>query len=190
MKFEQVPLAGACLVSLDRLVDDRGFFARAFCAREFAAAGLENNFVQANNTLTMRAGTLRGFHYQLPPSAEVKLVRCSRGAIYDIIVDLRPDSKTFKQSFGAQLDQENRQMMYVPRGFAHGFITLSDDSEVNYMVSNFYDAKQERGLRYNDPALTVAWPAKMREISAKDNAWPNFDPVFHGVEAFRNLSAV
>jgi dTDP-4-dehydrorhamnose 3,5-epimerase len=187
MKFTPTPLEGAYVVSLDQRVDERGFFARAFCARDFTAAGLEGNFVQTNNTLTLKKGTLRGFHYQLPPSAEVKLVRCIRGAVFDVILDIRPDSPTYRQSFGARLDQDNRHMMYVPRGFAHGFITLVDGSELIYMVSAFYDPKQERGLRYNDPVFNVKWPLEVQEISAKDNAWPDFDNQFHGVDAFRDL---
>ncbi|MGL4634803.1 MAG: dTDP-4-dehydrorhamnose 3,5-epimerase [Beijerinckiaceae bacterium] len=184
MKFIPAPLAGAFVIEQEPRVDERGFFARAFCAQEFSTAGLETSFVQANNTLTTRKGTVRGFHYQLPPSAEVKLVRCIRGAVYDVIVDIRPDSKTYRQSFGATLDQDNRQMMYVPRGFAHGFVSLTDDAELHYMVSAFYDAKQERGLRYNDPAFSVKWPLDMASISAKDSAWPDFDEAFHGVAAF------
>lgn len=187
MKFTAAPLAGAFVVSQEPREDDRGFFARAFCAREFEAAGLESRFVQANNTLTTRKGTVRGFHYQLPPSAEVKLVRCIRGAVHDVIVDIRPDSATFLKSFGADLTADNRHMMYVPRGFAHGFVALTDDAELNYMVSAFYDPQQERGLRFNDPALGVQWPLAMRDISAKDGSWPDFDPVFHGTEDFRGL---
>jgi dTDP-4-dehydrorhamnose 3,5-epimerase len=188
MKFTPAPLSGACVVDIEPRVDDRGFFARAFCAREFATAGLETAFVQANNTLTRRMGTVRGFHYQLPPAAEVKLVRCVRGAVYDVIVDIRPDSATFQQWFGAELTQDNRRMMYVPRGFAHGFMALTDDAELNYMVSAFYDPAAERGLRYNDPAFTVVWPFEMTDISAKDAAWPDFDRSFHGVELFRGAA--
>jgi dTDP-4-dehydrorhamnose 3,5-epimerase len=184
MIFKSAPLAGAYVIEQEPRVDERGFFARAFCAKEFTAAGLETQFVQANNTFTKKKGTVRGFHYQLPPSAEVKLVRCIRGAVHDVIVDIRPGSKTYRQSFGATLDQDNRTMVYVPRGFAHGFISLTDDAELHYMVSDFYDAKQERGLRYNDPAFAVSWPLEMTEISAKDNAWPDFDEGFHGVAAF------
>jgi dTDP-4-dehydrorhamnose 3,5-epimerase len=184
MIFRPAPLAGAYLIEIEPKADERGFFGRAFCAKEFSAVGLESTFVQANNTLTLKKGTVRGFHYQLPPSAEVKLVRCIRGAVYDVIVDIRPHSKTYCQSFGATLDQENRHMMYVPQGFAHGFISLTDDAELHYMVSAFYDAKQERGLRYNDPAFAVRWPLEMTAISAKDSAWPDFDETFHGVSAF------
>lgn len=188
MKFLKTSLEGARLVELDRLGDDRGFFARSFCEREFAADGLEKNFVQANSAFTRNKGTLRGFHYQLPPSSETKLVRCVRGSIFDVIVDLRPTSATFKGWFGAELTQDNRSMMYVPRGFAHGLITLTDDVEVHYLVSAFYDAKQERGVRFDDPAIGVKWPISPVEISAKDRAWPDLDPTFHGIEAFRTLA--
>ena len=184
MLFKPAQLAGAYVIEQEPRVDERGFFARAFCAQEFAAAGLETNFVQANNTLTHKKGTVRGFHYQLPPSAEVKLVRCIRGAVYDVIIDIRPGSQTYRQSFGAILDAENRHMMYVPRGFAHGFMALTDNAELHYMVSASYDAKQERGLRFNDPAFAVQWPLEMTEISTKDSAWPDFNEEFHGVAAF------
>lgn len=175
MKFLPTPLAGAHLVELERRGDDRGFFARLFCEREFAAAGLETRFVQANNSLTARRGTLRGMHYQLPPAAEVKLVRCLRGALYDVILDLRPRSPTFGQSFGAELTAENRTMMYVPRGFAHGFLTLADDTEALYLVSAFYAPEEERGVRFDDPRFSIRWPIAPTEVSAKDRAWPDYD---------------
>ena len=184
MMFTKTPLPGACVVSQQPRHDERGFFARAFCAKEFAAAGLEHRFVQANNTLTLKNGTVRGMHYQLPPAAEVKLVRCLRGAVYDVIIDIRPESATFKQWFGAELTQDNRQMMYVPRGFAHGFVALTDNAELHYMVSAFYDPGQERGLRFNDPAFGIDWPVAMTSISDKDRSWPDFDPNFHGVYSF------
>jgi dTDP-4-dehydrorhamnose 3,5-epimerase len=189
MIFKSTPIAGAFVVEQEPRADERGFFARAFCAREFAEAGLESNFVQANNTLTLRQGTVRGFHYQLPPAAEVKLVRCIAGAVFDVIVDIRPDSATYRKSFGARLDRENRHMMYVPHGCAHGFISLTDDAELSYMVSAFYDPKQERGLRHDDPAYDVSWPVAVTGISAKDSEWPDFDPEFHGVDLFRTEPA-
>ncbi len=185
MIFHQTPLNTARLIELERKGDERGFFARFFCSEEFAAAGLETHFVQANNSLSRKKGVLRGLHYQLAPSAEVKLVRCLKGALYDVIVDLRPDSPTFQQSFGAELNDENRLMMYVPRGFAHAILTLTDDVEAFYMVSDRYAPKCERGLRWNDPAFDIDWPIEPAEISAKDAAWPDFDPVYHGVETLR-----
>ena len=176
MKILPTPLDGAHLIELEKRGDHRGFFARVFCEREFAAAGLETRFVQANTSLSTRRGALRGMHYQLPPSAEVKLVRCVRGALYDVIMDVRPDSATFGKWFGAELTAENRAMMYVPRGFAHGFITLADDTEVLYLVSAFYAPEMERGIRFDDPHFAVRWPLAPVELSDKDLAWPDYDP--------------
>jgi len=187
MIFHPTPLKGAHLVEPEKRGDDRGFFARFFCEREFAAAGLTSHFVQINNSLTAKKGTLRGLHYQLPPTAEVKLMRCLRGAIYDVIVDLRPDSPTYRKWFGAELSESNRLMMYAPRGFAHAVLTLRDDTEILYPVSAFYAPEHERGLRYNDPAFSIDWPIAPVEISPKDAAWPDFDPAFHGVEHLRGL---
>jgi len=179
MKFHPTPLSGAFLIEPERLGDDRGFFARLFCEREFADAGLVSHFVQVNNALSRSKGTLRGMHYQLGAAAEVKLVRCIRGAFWDVILDLRPHSPTFGKSFGAELNENNRLMMYVPRGVAHGLITLSDDTEALYLVSDFYAPEQERGVRWDDPHFAIAWPAAPTEISAKDAAWRNFDPAWH-----------
>jgi dTDP-4-dehydrorhamnose 3,5-epimerase len=187
MKFYNTPLEGARLIELEKRGDDRGFFARYFCEREFAANGLETRFVQINNSLSAKKGTLRGLHYQLPPAAEVKMVRCVRGALWDAIVDLRPDSPTFKQAFGADLTAENRLMMYVPRGFAHAILTLTEDVEAIYLVSAFYGPEQERGLRWNDPAIGIDWPIEPTEISAKDAKWPDLDAAFHGIELMRGL---
>ena len=153
MIFTETPLPGAYLIDLEKRGDDRGFFARAFCEKEFAAHQLVTRFVQVNNSLSAQQGTLRGMHYQLAPKAETKLVRCIRGALYDLILDLRPGSPTFGQSFGAELTAENRRMMYVPKGFAHGFITLADDTEAFYFVDEFYAPEHERGVRWNDPQV-------------------------------------
>jgi dTDP-4-dehydrorhamnose 3,5-epimerase len=179
VKFHPAPLEGAGTIEMDRRGDERGFFARIFCEHEFAQAGLASRFVQANNALSSRQGTLRGMHYQLGEAAEVKVVRCIRGAVWDVVLDLRPGSPTFGKWFGAELNQDNRLMMYVPEGFAHGLITLKDDSEVIYLVSNYYDPNRERGVRWNDPKFAIAWPAPPAEISAKDAGWPDFDPAFH-----------
>ena len=187
MKFRKTPLRDAYLIELDRKGDDRGFFARLYCEREFGAEGLETRFVQANTSLSAKKGTLRGMHYQLGSAAEVKVVRCLKGALWDCIADLRPDSPTFGEWFGAELNDDNRQMMYVPRGFAHAILTLTDDAEALYLVSSFYDPGAERGVRFDDPWLGVDWPIKPEEISAKDSAWPSFDPQFHGVELLRGL---
>jgi dTDP-4-dehydrorhamnose 3,5-epimerase len=187
MKFRSTSLSGAFLIELEKRGDDRGFFARHFCEHEFAAAGLESRYVQINNSLSAKRGTLRGLHYQLPPSAEVKVVRCVRGALWDVIIDLRPDSPSYKKWFGAELSAENRIMMYVPRGFAHAILTLSDDAEAIYLVSAFFAPEQERGLRWDDPAIGIEWPIEPAEISPKDAKWPSFDPEFHSVEQMRGI---
>lgn len=188
MKFHNTRLDGARVIELEKRGDSRGFFARYFCEREFAANGLETRFVQINNSLSARTGTLRGLHYQLPPAAEVKVVRCVRGAFWDAIVDLRPDSPTFKKWFGLELTADNRLMMYVPRGFAHAMLTLTDDAEAIYLVSAFYGPQQERGLRWNDAAIGIKWPIEPVEISPKDANWPDLDPIFHGIELMRGLA--
>jgi dTDP-4-dehydrorhamnose 3,5-epimerase len=185
MKFHPTPLAGSFVVEVDKLEDDRGFFARSFCAREFSAAGLQSNLVQANMAYTKNKGTFRGFHYQLPPAAEVKLVRCVRGAIYDIIIDIRAHSPTFKQHFGVELTEDNRSALYIPHGFAHGLITLTDNVEVHYLVNEFYNGKQERGVRVSDPTFNIVLPRKFEHISAKDNSWPDFDETWHGADLYK-----
>src|SRR6266446_4860062 len=168
MKFVPTALAGAYVIEPDKREDERGFFARLFCEREFAEAGLETRFVQINNSLSRDRGTLRGMHYQLGEAAEVKLVRCVKGALWDTIIDLRPGSASFGQSFGAELSADNRRMMYVPRGFGHGILTLEEDTEALYLVSAFYDPARERGVRWNDPRFDIAWPAPPQVISEKD----------------------
>jgi dTDP-4-dehydrorhamnose 3,5-epimerase len=188
MKFAPAPLHGAYLIDLERRGDDRGFFARFFCEAELAAQGLEGSIAQVNTSFSAKKGTLRGLHYQLPGSAEVKIVRCLRGALWDAIVDLRPDSPTFRRWFGARLDADNRTMMYVPRGFAHAILTLTEDVEALYLVSNSYAPQLERGIRWDDPAIGVEWPITPVEISPKDAAWPDLDPTFHGLEQLRGLS--
>ena len=187
MRFLETPVQGVRLIELEKRGDARGFFARMFCEREFAEAGLESRFVQMNNSLTGRKGTLRGLHYQLQPAAEVKVVRCVRGALWDVVLDLRPDSPSFGKWFGAELSAENRRMMYVPRGFAHAFLTLTDDVEAIYLVSAFYSPEDERGVRWNDPRFGIEWPMRPVEISDKDARWPDFDPAFHGIERLRGL---
>ncbi len=187
MIFRETGLEGAWLVELEKKTDDRGFFARLHCKEEFKSAGLECDFVQINTSLSSTAGTLRGMHYQLPPAAEVKLVRCIRGELWDCIVDLRPDSPTFAKWFGANLSADNRTMMYVPRGFAHGFITLSDDAEALYLVSATYAPDLERGLHWNDPAFAIGWPRMPSKISAKDDSWRRLDLKWHGIEDFRSM---
>ena len=187
IRFQPTPVAGCFIVDPIRRGDGRGFFARAFCAAEFAAAGIESRFVQANNSLTRKPFTLRGLHYQLPPVAEVKLVRCLAGALFDVVADLRPDSPSHGQWFGAMLTAENRQVMLVPRVCAHGFLTVAPDTEALYLVSAPYAPAQERGLRWDDPFLSIEWPEEPAELSAKDAGWPAFDAGFHGTDQMRGL---
>ncbi|WP_165223224.1 dTDP-4-dehydrorhamnose 3,5-epimerase [Aquisphaera insulae] len=179
MIFTETPLAGAFVIDLEKRGDDRGFFARAFCEKEFGAHGLATHFVQVNNSLSAQKGTLRGMHYQLAPKAETKVVRCIRGALYDLILDLRKDSPTFGKSFGAELTAENRRVMYVPKGFAHGFITLADDTEAFYFVDEFYGPEVERGVRWNDPKFALEWPIAPAVLSDKDANQRDFDPAWH-----------
>jgi dTDP-4-dehydrorhamnose 3,5-epimerase len=174
MKFEPGTIAGSYLVSLEARGDDRGGFARSFCTEEFRKAGIEPTIVQINTSWSADKGTLRGLHYQLAPAQEGKLVRCVRGAVFDVAVDMRPDSPTFLQSFGARLDARDRLMMYSPPGCAHGYLTLTDDSEVIYSVSAAYRPELERGVRWNDPAFTVDWPIEPVVLSPKDQSWPDF----------------
>jgi dTDP-4-dehydrorhamnose 3,5-epimerase len=174
MIFTELTLNGAYLVELKKLEDHRGFFARAFCQREFEQQGLNPRLVQCNISFNPARATLRGIHYQRAPYAEVKLVRCTRGAIYDVIIDLRPGSTTYRQWQGIGLSADNRRMLYVPEGFAHGYLSLADESEVLYQVSEFYSSGAESGIRWNDPAFAIRWPIEPRVISAKDRAHPDF----------------
>ena len=179
MLFHPTPIKDAYLIELEKRGDERGFFARFFCTEEFAKKGVESQFVQVNNSFSKEKGTLRGLHYQLSPHEETKIVRCIRGSFYDVILDLRPHSPTFGQSFGAVLSSENRLMMYVPKGFAHGFLTLEPDSEVLYLVSTTYSKEKERGIRWNDPKFDIQWPAAPVVLSERDAIHPNFDPKYH-----------
>ncbi|HWA39380.1 MAG TPA: dTDP-4-dehydrorhamnose 3,5-epimerase [Burkholderiales bacterium] len=179
MKFQQTPIAGAFVIDLEKREDERGFFARAFCEKEFGEHGLVTRFVQANNSLSRPAGTLRGMHYQLAPHAETKLVRCVRGSLFDVILDLREGSPTFGKSYGTELSAENRRMMYVPKGFAHGFVTLADDTEAFYFVDAFYAPGTERCVRWNDPEFRIQWPREPAVISDKDRNQKDFDPAWH-----------
>jgi dTDP-4-dehydrorhamnose 3,5-epimerase len=179
MIFTPTRLPGSYLIDLEKKGDDRGFFARAFCQNEFSGKGLVGQFCQVNNSLSAHKGTLRGMHYQLAPKAETKLVRCIRGALYDMILDLRAGSHTFGLSFSAVLDADNRRMMYVPKGFAHGFLTLVDDTEALYFVDEFYSPEHERCIRYNDPKFALQWPTAPTVISDKDKNQPDFDAAWH-----------
>jgi dTDP-4-dehydrorhamnose 3,5-epimerase len=177
MTFTETALAGAYVIDLERRTDDRGFFARAWCRREFEEHGLSPELVQCNVAYNKVAGTLRGMHYQREPHAEAKLVRCTRGALYDVIIDLRQDSPTYKQWIGVELNDENRRMLYVPEGFAHGYQTLVDGTEAFYQVSEYYTPEAEAGVRWDDPAFGISWPAAERRIiSDKDQAWPDYRP--------------
>lgn len=172
MIFHDSPLPGAYTIELQRLEDGRGFFARSFCAQEFVARGLPGAMPQSSVSFNTRRGTLRGLHYQAEPHAEDKLVRCTAGAIYDVIVDLRPGSATHRRWFGTELSAENHRSLFVPKGFAHGFLTLREDTEVMYMISVPYVAGFDRGVRWNDPAIGIDWPLVPTVISARDAAYP------------------
>ncbi|MBD2091134.1 dTDP-4-dehydrorhamnose 3,5-epimerase [Microcoleus sp. FACHB-1515] len=175
MIFTETKLKGAFVIDLELRTDDRGGFARTFCAQEFAAHGLKPSVAQCNLSFNHKAGTLRGMHYQLPPAAETKLVRCTKGAIYDVIIDLRSDSPTYMQHIGVELTADDRRALYVPELFAHGYQTLTDDAEVIYQVGEFYTPGYERGLRYDDPAFGIQWPLPVTVISEKDRAWKSFE---------------
>lgn len=172
MIFRELPLAGAYLIELEPHRDERGLFARAWCREEFGRLGLATDFVQGNVSVNPEPGTLRGLHYQRAPHGEAKLVRCVRGAIYDVIVDLRRDSPTYLQWIGTELSPAALRMLYVPEDFAHGFQTLEPDSEINYLVSAAYAPEAGAGLRYDDPALAVDWPRPVTRISDQDRSWP------------------
>jgi dTDP-4-dehydrorhamnose 3,5-epimerase len=179
MIYKQTPLRDAHVIELEKRADERGFFARVFCEQEFTKQGLVDRFVQVNDSFASTKGTLRGLHYQLPPHAEVKLVRCIRGALYDVILDVRKESPSFGRHFGVELTAKNRKMLYVPTGFAHGFITLEDDTEVFYFASSAYAPDFERGVRWNDPSFEIRWPLEPTVMSEKDRNLPDFDPTRH-----------
>lgn len=174
MRFHPTDLADAVLIELEKRGDERGFFARTFCEKEFAQAGLVTRFVQANASANPKAGTLRGLHYQVAPHAEVKVIRCTRGAIFDVIVDLRPDSSSYRRWQGFELTAAEGTMLYIPEGFAHGYQTLVDDTEVAYQVSAPYAPGAEAGIRHDDPAFGISWPMPVTAISEKDASWPDF----------------
>ena len=174
MKFTETGLKGAYIIELEQIEDERGFFARSWCEKEFAKHGLNSNLVQCNISFNRKQGTLRGMHYQGDPHEEAKLVRCTMGAIYDVIIDLRSESATFKQWTGVELTAENRKMLYIPEGFAHGFQTLEDNTEVFYQMSEFYHPESAKGVRWNDPVFKIEWLMKNPIISPKDGAYENF----------------
>lgn len=174
MKFDATRLPGVFTIGIDPIQDERGFFARAWCRNEFEAYGLESNLMQADISYNLRKGTLRGMHYQVAPFAETKLVRCTRGAVYDVVLDLRPQSPAFKKWIAMQLTAENHQMIYIPKGCAHGFLTLEPDTEVFYQMSEVYNAESARGVRWDDPAFGIRWPEKVQVISERDRACQDF----------------
>ena len=177
MIFTETKLKGAFVLDLERREDERGFFARAFCQHEFADHGLKPVIAQGNIAFNVKRGTLRGMHFQFPPAAETKLVRCTRGAIYDVIVDLRPESDTYLEHIAVELSESNQRSLYVPERFAHGYQVLEDETETSYQVGEFYAPEHEGGLMYDDPRLAIEWPLEVTEISPKDAAWPSLDDV-------------
>jgi len=174
MDFRETGLKGAFVVELAKLEDERGFFARSWCRNEFEAHGLNPCVVQCNLSFNKKAGTLRGLHYQAPPHAEAKLVRCARGALYDVILDLRRESPTFKQWIAEELTAENRRALYIPKGMAHGSQTLADNTEVFYQMSEFHHPESARGVRWDDSAFAIEWPLANPLVSPKDRSWPDW----------------
>ena len=172
LNFTELPLKGAYTIDLDKREDDRGFFARYWCKNEFEELGLDTNIVQINNSLSPQKGSLRGLHYQRPPKAETKIVRCIRGSIWDVIVDIREGSSTYGKWYSTELNDNNRTMMYVPQGFAHGFQTMVDNVELLYLHSEFYSKEDEGGLLYNDKEIAIDWPIPVSEISERDKLHP------------------
>jgi len=174
VRFVETTLPGVFLIESEAHVDERGMFMRTWCEREFAEHGIAMTVRQCSLSVNRRRGTLRGMHYQAPPHAEARLVRCTAGAIFDVIVDLRPDSKSFRRWLGVELTRENRKMAYIPRGCAHGFLTMVDDVEVFYQMSEFYSPSHAQGVRWNDPAFAIEWPGEVMVISERDRNYPDF----------------
>ena len=176
MKFAKTPLPGVFLIEPELMTDDRGLFARSFCVDEFAAAGIDFEIVQANVSFNRFSGTVRGMHYQQKPHGEAKVVRCTRGAMFDVVVDLRPESATYGQWTSAELNADNRTAFYIPDGCAHGFQTLLDGTEVDYLMSDRYVPEAATGVRFDDPAFAIDWPLPVSSVSDRDRNWPDFDP--------------
>jgi dTDP-4-dehydrorhamnose 3,5-epimerase len=173
MRFVSTPIPGLMIIEQERHVDARGFFARTWCADELAEQGLEHRLAQCSVSFNVRRGTLRGMHYQVPPYAEVKIVRCSRGALFDVGVDLRPDSPTFRRWFGVQLTPEDGRALYLPRGLAHGFLTLANETEVSYQISTRFNPGFARGVRHDDPFIGVEWPGAVLVVAPHDQDYPD-----------------
>ncbi|MGA9465829.1 MAG: dTDP-4-dehydrorhamnose 3,5-epimerase [Terracidiphilus sp.] len=175
MIFHETDLAGVVVVEMQLLCDERGFFARSWCEREFRDHGLNSELVQCSISFNQAKGTLRGVHYQAAPNPEAKLVRCTRGSLYDVALDLRPDSSTYLKWTAAELSAENHRALYIPEGCAHGFLTLEDQTEVLYQMSEFYYPEAARGLRWDDPAFGIEWPGRVEVISERDRSYPDFE---------------
>ncbi len=181
MKFVATPLSGAHTIDLEPFSDERGWFARFYCEKEFAQIGHVKSWVQLNHSTSYKKGTLRGMHYQLPPFSEIKMVRCIAGAVYDVIIDVRKGSATFLQWFGVELSAENKKMLYIPEGFAHGFQCITDNCELIYHHSEFYTPNAEVGIRYNDPMINIKWPLPIGSISERDASHPYLTTEFKGI---------
>lgn len=175
MIFTETALKGAFLVEVKKLEDERGFFGRAWCEHEFSEAGINSTIRQINTSFTLHRGTIRGMHYQIDPFQEAKFIRCTKGRIFDVMIDLRPESQTFMKWIGHELSEDNYRMVFVPENFAHGFVTLEDNCEVYYPVTEFYTPGSERGIRYDDPAFGIQWPVDIEVVSEKDRNHPDFD---------------
>ncbi len=176
MLFRETELPGVFIIDIEMITDERGFFARSFCRKEFRKYGLDTKVAQCNLSYNRKEGTLRGMHYQSPPHAEAKLVRCCRGAIYDVVIDLRPDSATYCKWISVELRADNHRMIYIPEGFAHGFQTLTDDTEIFYQMSSSYSPGHARGVRYNDTLFGIDWPIPNPIVSEKDSSYEDYEP--------------
>ena len=181
MIFTEITLKGSYTIDLDVFADDRGWFARTFCKKEFESISHDKEWVQMNHSFTIEKGSIRGMHFQLPPFSEIKMVRCISGAVYDVIIDLRKDSATFLQWAAIELSATNKKMIYIPEGFAHGFQTLSDNCELIYHHSQFYTPGVEAGMQYNDQLINIKWPLPLTNISTKDNHYPLLNINFKGI---------
>ena len=186
MVFRETRIDGLYLIELTPFEDQRGFFSRIFCKREFESAGLVTEYVQTNHSITHKSGSIRGLHYQRSPYMEVKLITCIKGEVWDVVVDLRENSPTYLQHFGVQLSETNRQMIYIPQGFAHGFQTLKDHSSLIYQHSEYYHPESEDGLKYDDPALGIQWPQEVTNISIKDENYSWIDDKFERIRILPN----
>ncbi len=176
MNFLPTSITGAFLIEAPKIGDNRGFFSRFYCEAEMAKAGLVNEFAQINNSVAVRPGTMRGLHYQSAPNCETKFLRCINGSVYDVIVDLRPDSPTFCKWYGVELNADNRLSIYVPKGCAHGILSTSENAEILYLTDTPYAPVSERGVRFNDPFIGIVWPIPPVEVTEKDLSWPDVDP--------------